>query len=215
MSLAFGLAAAGAAELVVAPHGDDANPGTEQRPLATLDGARSAVRRLLAAGVGEDIAVRFHGGTYPVAAPVVFGPEDSARGRQVITYAASPGETPVFSGGRKIRGWQRKGAVWTAELPEARDGKWVFRRLYVQEERRTLARMPDEGDYFRMLAPGADDPKGTLGFSKGNLRNWPGVAGANMVALLNWESCSIPLAKVDEYCTMGVARDERSIALRL
>ena len=76
-------------------------------------------------------------------------------------------------------------------------GKWVFRRLYVSDERRTLARMPNEGQYFRMVGPEAGDAKGTFEFGQGDLRNWPGLAAANVVGLVNWESFSIPVGKVD------------------
>lgn len=44
---------------------------------------------------------------------VVFGLEDSGKGDTTITYAAYPGETPVFSSGQQIRGWRKV----TAELP--------------------------------------------------------------------------------------------------
>lgn len=184
-----------AAELFVAPNGNDANPGTKDRPLATLNGAREAVRKVL--GSGEDVTVLFRGGTYLLHTPVTFGPEDSASGKQVVTYAAFPGETPVFTGGRKITGWQKKGNAWTAAVPEAQDGKSVFRRLYVNDGRRTLARMPNEGEYFRIVGADPANPKGAFEFAAGDLRNWPGLTGANIVGLVNWESFAIPFAKLD------------------
>ncbi len=202
----LGMIAAGACatEFVVAPDGNDQDPGTVARPLATMAGAKAAVQRLLAGGGEDDISVLFRGGSYPQLTPVVFGPADSACGKQMITYAAYPGEMPVFSGGRKISGWQKKGAVWTAAIPEAKGGKWVFRRLYVGDERRPLARIPNEsaegqaGDFFRVAGPVSADPNGAFAFTAGNLRKWPGYAGANIVALKDWESFSIPFAAIDE-----------------
>ena len=38
------------AEFFVAPHGNDANPGTKEQPLATLQRARDAIRELKKAG---------------------------------------------------------------------------------------------------------------------------------------------------------------------
>ena len=56
---------------------------------------------------------------------MVFGLEDSGEGDSTITYAAYPGETPVFSSGREIKGWKKV----TGELPglpeEARGNVWV------------------------------------------------------------------------------------------
>ncbi|MCC7495150.1 MAG: hypothetical protein IT204_22570, partial [Fimbriimonadaceae bacterium] len=67
-SLAFCLAApwaAPAATLYVAPTGSDPNPGTAAAPLASLAGARDAVRRLKAAGpLTAPVDVIFADGTY-------------------------------------------------------------------------------------------------------------------------------------------------------
>lgn len=185
-----------AKELIVAPDGNDTNPGTAARPLATLDGARSAVRQLLAGGDEEDISVLFRGGTYVQHAPVVFGPEDSARGKQVITYAAFPGETPVFTGGRRITGWQQNGRIWTATIPEAKEGKWIFRRLYVDAQQRTLARTPDAGSYFRVVADVATDPN-AFEYKPADLPRTSNLTKANIVGLMNWETYILPISAVD------------------
>ena len=61
-------ATASAAELYVSPTGDDANPGTREKPLATLAGARDAVRKLKQAGpLQQPVTVRVGGGTYFLA----------------------------------------------------------------------------------------------------------------------------------------------------
>ena len=187
-----------AADLVVAPDGRDDNPGTRESPLASMAGARDAVRRILQAGTDEDVTVLFRGGPYPLQGPVVFGLEDSAPAGRTITYAAWPGETPVFSGGRRIDGWrQTSRSTWTASLPEAAAGQWAFRCLYINGQRRTLARSPDDGRYFRMEGPDPDAPDRAFEFKEGDVRNWPKVSEANVVALINWESCTIPVSKVD------------------
>ena len=49
-AILIGAAMCPARELIVASDGNDTNPGTADRPLATLDGARAAVRKVLAAG---------------------------------------------------------------------------------------------------------------------------------------------------------------------
>jgi parallel beta-helix repeat protein len=187
-----------ASDFVVAPDGRDDNPGTRDKPLASLAGARDAVRRKLATGADGDIVVAFRGGIYRLTAPVVFGANDSARGKATITYAAWPGETPVFSGGRHIGGWLKSGpSMWTATIPEAKDGKWPFRRLYIAGQRRILARTPNDGEYFRMLGPAPGSPDRAFEFAPGDIRNWPKATDANVVALINWESCTIPVAGVD------------------
>ncbi len=169
-----------------------------EKPLASLAGARDAVRRKLQAGADTDIRVLFRGGRYPLLSPVVFGLEDSAPAHHTITYEAWPDETPVFSGGRRIVNWrQLNRSTWTADVPEATGGKWRFRCLYLNDRRRTLARTPDDGTYFRIYSPDRDTPDRAFEFEEGNVRNWPEVTEANVVALINWESCTLPIAKVD------------------
>jgi hypothetical protein len=50
-----------------------------------------------------DIVVLIREGTYQLDETVVFGLEDSGQGDSTVTYAAYPGEKPVFSSGRKSR----------------------------------------------------------------------------------------------------------------
>ena len=126
---------ASAADLYVAPNGNDADPGTEARPFATLDRARQAVRQLNRNRSG-DLVVALRGGTYRVGRTVVFQEGDSGTGGHDIIYEACPGERPVLSGGRSIRGWQPDGhGRWKAqtEVPN-------FRQLYVDGVRAVRAR---------------------------------------------------------------------------
>ena len=69
-----------AGELHVSPGGDDANPGTAAKPLATLERAQAVVRQM--AGK-ETVSVLIHGGTYEIASPLVFGPGDSGTAEQL------------------------------------------------------------------------------------------------------------------------------------
>ena len=74
-------------------------------PFATLERARDAVRDLKEKKT-SDIVVLVREGTYALEQTVVFGLEDSGEGDSTVTYAAYPGETPVFSSGREIKGWK-------------------------------------------------------------------------------------------------------------
>ena len=74
-------------------------------PFATLQRAHDAVRDLTRKKV-SDIVVLVHEGMYQLKNTVVFGLKDSGVGDSTITYAAYPGETPVFSSGREITDWK-------------------------------------------------------------------------------------------------------------
>ena len=104
--LVLAAAAVAAADLHVAPNGSDTAPGTAAKPFASLARARDAVRQRIAAGLQADVTVLIRGGTYFLAEPLVFGPEDSGTEQHSITYAAAPEATVVVSGGRRITGWQ-------------------------------------------------------------------------------------------------------------
>ncbi|MBT3290879.1 MAG: right-handed parallel beta-helix repeat-containing protein, partial [Victivallales bacterium] len=94
-------------------------------PLATLQGARDAVRRLKQAGpLTEPVSVQFRGGMYAVPEPVVFGTIDSGTAACPVTYGAFPGEKPVLSGGRRLTGFQVTDGVWRLKLPEVAAGDW-------------------------------------------------------------------------------------------
>ncbi len=137
-----------AADLYVAPNGDDAAAGTKQKPLATLAGARDAVRKLIAADGGtlkKPVAVYFRGGVYRFKETVVLGLEDSGSADATITYAAYGNETPVFSGGLPISNWKKTdlkdGRIWCAEVPWVKDARG-FHALFDGEKLLPRARSP-------------------------------------------------------------------------
>ena len=117
VSLGLLLAAvtATAVELHVAPDGNDAwsgkltrpNSARNDGPLATLNGARNAIRKLKAAGpLAEPVKVVVAGGLYHTIAPLELDGEDAGTTQAPISYEATKGAHPVFSGGRAIGGWQ-------------------------------------------------------------------------------------------------------------
>ena len=90
----------------VSPDGDDKNDGSETSPLATLAGARDAVRAYKSAnGLPEGgIEVVFKAGTYPIRSTVEFNPEDSGEDGKPIVYHAEKGAEVLFDGGVTLRG---------------------------------------------------------------------------------------------------------------
>ena len=147
-----------AATLHVAPDGNDAWSGKPERPnaagtdgpLATLAGARDAVRRLKAQGpLQEAVHVSVAAGTYPLSETLVFEPQDSGTSQAPIVYQAAGATRPIFTGGRTIRGFApTAGGQWKVHLPEVEAGKWYFEDLYVNGRRATRARSPNEFYYY-------------------------------------------------------------------
>lgn len=105
----------------VATDGDDANPGTKEKPFCSLERARNAIRALkqsqkLPAG-GADVCIR--GGLYRVLKTFELGQQDSGTADSPIVYRAADGETPIFQGGIRLSGFQPVGREdILARLPE-------------------------------------------------------------------------------------------------
>jgi len=112
--------------LHVSSTGDDHFSGSEDAPLASLEGARDRIRSLPSA---SRVRVILHGGTYPLERKVVFEPQDGREGDGWVRYEAACGETPVFTSGVPLQSWEKlpanypgvsanaEGRIWVAEVP--------------------------------------------------------------------------------------------------
>ena len=205
-----GRAAETQADLFVSVSGSDSWSGTQatpnaQRtdgPFATLERARDAVRESKNSK-SNDIVVLVREGTYQLKETVVFGLQDSGEGESTVTYAAYPGETPVFSSGRELTGWQKVSGDLPGLPEEARGNVWVtnvsgrFRTLY--DDQGMLPRAQSE----RFVPNGSATE---LRFPEGKLKNWPNVEDVEIVVRPTrlWTMNVLPLVSVDERA--GVAR---------
>jgi hypothetical protein len=112
----------------------------------------------------------------------------------------------VLSGGRLVAGW-REATVegkrsWAAGIPEARDGKWLFRELWVNGRRATRARHPNRG-YLPIAELPDKASEWTQGhsrfrFREGDLKAWDTVTNAEVVAMTRWVESRLPVISVDE-----------------
>jgi hypothetical protein len=188
------------------PAGNDRNDGlaaTSNRPghgpWATLAGARDRLRELRAAGeLSGPATVLLAGGTYRITEPVEFGVADSH-----TAFAAAPNAKPVIDGGEPLSGWREAEvhgrSAWILDLPEVAAGRWYFRSLFVNGERRPRARLPK-------FSPDAQGVKnifriGEIRFPEkrqlfdgdhvfkprpGDVQNWPSLWDAEVVLLHYW-----------------------------
>lgn len=194
------------ADFYVATSGSDRWSGTlatanTQRtdgPFRTLERARDAVR-ILKEQKTSDILVLIRGGTHRPEKTVVFSLPDSGSPDSTITYAAYPGETPVFSSGRQITGWRRVAGDLPGLPEKARGNVWAasvssrFFTLY--DARGMLPRARSSG--FIPLMGGS---RNRLHFPKGRLKNWLNLEDVEIVVRPHhaWISNVLPLASVNE-----------------
>ena len=90
----------------VSPNGNDLGEGSEENPLATIEGARDKVREYkneygLPTG---GITVYFKTGNYKITDRAEFEERDSGTDDSPIVYTAAQGEKPVFNGGYYVPG---------------------------------------------------------------------------------------------------------------
>ena len=206
-ALALVITTAGAADFHLAPDGNDANPGTAERPVATLERARDLIRELKRRGpLGAAVTVRLRGGTYPLAREVRFGPEDAGTAQFPITYLGVGPGAAVLDGGRRITGWRRHDdKLWVTTLPEVAAGRWRFRQLFVDGQPRVRARTPNEG-YLRVAACPEGTPKTvnyhtdcqTFEFKPGDIRaDWTNLTDVEVIVYHFWTDSHLPIRSVD------------------
>jgi len=203
------------ADFYVATNGNDAwsgkpaepNADGTDGPFANIIRARDAVRHLRP--LTKPVTIYVRGGRYFLSETLVFTSEDSGTADAVITYAAYPGEKPVFSGARIIDEWtQSEGPIWTARISEVQAGRWYFHQLFVNGQRRTRARTPNEG-YFRTEGPLPEikNPRqernnraAKIGFrfKPGDLQKWDNLEDVNLFIYHSWTASMNWIESLDE-----------------
>ncbi|MFO1475200.1 MAG: PDZ domain-containing protein [Verrucomicrobiota bacterium] len=138
----------------VSPAGDDANPGTREKPFATPQRAQQAAR-----SVRGEVILR--GGTYYLAGPLVFTAQDSGTKDRPSVFRNYPGEKPVLSGGVRLEhlNWQPcSNGIFQAQVP----ADLQTEELFINGERQVLARYPNldpRAQYFDGFAADAVSPE--------------------------------------------------------
>jgi len=103
-----------AREYHVAVSGSDAHPGTQDKPLRTIQRAADLAQP------GDTITV--HEGVYRER---VNPPRGGASDKKRIVYRAAPGENVEIKGSEVIKGWSHvRGDVWKVTLPNSFFGKF-------------------------------------------------------------------------------------------
>ncbi len=213
-----------AATLYVAPDGRPDWSGTlpqpnaerSDGPLPSMIAARDTIRARRTQGqwTDEAITVYLRGGTYFLTETPVFDPRDSGITAKPVSYAAYQDEKPILSGGRRITGWRNAEIngkpCWAVELPEVKEGKWYFRQLFVNDQRRHRPRVPEEGFYFLtgIIAETAEQEKMSehdrVSFRPGDMKNWRNLTDIEYVSMEIWDESHVFLKSVDETTCQAV-----------
>lgn len=171
------------------------NDGKTDGPFASLVKARDASR------LAKGATVYVREGTYFLNEPLILTSEDSG-----TTFSAYENEKPIISGGRQIKGWKKveiEGKkLWMIEIPEVKDGKWLFHELWVNGKRRVMARHPNKG-YLKVADVIEKTEQWTQGqsgfqFNEGDMKAWKTADDAEVVVMCRWVESHLPIKSVDE-----------------
>ncbi|MDX9868113.1 MAG: right-handed parallel beta-helix repeat-containing protein [Kiritimatiellia bacterium] len=233
--LGVGRALAADLTLHVSPQGKDTwsgkfavpNAAKTDGPLASLGGARNALRRLRHAGAltpGQAVTVRFQSGRYEQRIPVAFTEEDSGTAEAPVVFEAAPNAQVRITGGVAL--WQMKTLADTnllRRLPEAAREKVQVISLPAQgiheygvepvgssaapvsgiqliygDEAMRLARWPNKGYVTIVDTP---DGKGgnTFTYAEENPSRWADEIDPRGQGYWahDWAACAIAFARID------------------
>lgn len=134
-----------AAEFFVATNGADTNPGTSDKPFASLERARDAVRALKAAGpLNAPVTVQVRAGIYGFTKTFKLDAQDSGTEAAPVVYRAAPGEKVQLIGGRTLSGFTpHKDAILKCDVGAQGFKGIYFRQLFFDGKRQHLARYPN------------------------------------------------------------------------
>ncbi len=196
----------------VATNGNDSWSGSKSLPernrtdgpFATLPRAVQAARdwkQKQGVAAQGSVTIFVRSGLYFLEKPLSISPDDSG-----LTVAAFRGEKPILSGGRRITHWSQATVdgrkLWVADMPEAREGKWLFRELWINGQRAVRARHPNKG-YFAIAelpdkAAQWTQGQTRFGFLAGDLKAWNSITNAEVVAMTRWVESRLPVLAIDE-----------------
>lgn len=224
-------AAQSAVRMYVATNGSDKwsgmlpapNKSGTDGPLATLEAARDAVRKHLAAAKpAGPITVSIRKGTYFLGTAFELTSADSGTKDCPVTYEAyrsSKGvERVVISGGTRVTGFKPATAnghnVIAATVPGVADDKWNPDQLFVNDRRADRTRLPKKGHYTIKSAPAAkqwSDGQDTFTFSPGEIKaGWRNLSDVDIVTYNFWVESRMPIKSVDESAsTVHLAKPSR------
>src|SRR5690606_18116848 len=117
-----------------------------------------------------------------------------------LTIRGGDGGLTILSRGRRITGWTQVPShpgMWTADLPEVRNGQRYFHQLFVDGQRATRARTPNDGFVRAAGAVGEGWPI-SMPVVAGDLEpRWAAYPDGRFVMLMAWADMPLPIGRVD------------------
>lgn len=127
-------------QIYVSPQGNDKNPGTKEKPLASFVKAQELAR---CSDKTKPLDVIFNEGIYYLPNPIVFTEQDSRDKNASVNYRAAKEGTAILSGGHKLNlRWRPYARIKGAYVATVNDDITID-QLYINGERQRMARFPN------------------------------------------------------------------------
>jgi hypothetical protein len=158
-------------DIYVAVTGNDRNAGTKESPYASIGKAQLMARSLKGA-----VTVFLRGGTYYLKESIVFGPDDSRKHAETLSFKAYPGEHVIISGARRMYlTWKLfQNGIYQANVP----GDYLFDQLFINHKPMRMARYPNYNPAIRFYGGYAADA-----LSPERIASWKNPIGGFVHAL--------------------------------
>ena len=136
--------------IFVSPVGKDTNPGTKEKPYATIGKAQIEARQIKGA-----VNIILRSGTYYLSQPVVITSLDSRPDNSPVIFKSFPGESVIVSGAvpLKLKWSEFKNGIWQAKVEK----DVIFDQLFVNGKLQRMARYPNYNPKARFLGGTAAD----------------------------------------------------------
>lgn len=136
-------------KIFLSPAGNDNNPGTMEKPLATLRKAADQAREIRKENGKQPVEVIALEGEYFMMQPLTLTASDAGTTDAPLVFRSEPGKKAVFRGGITITGFEKvNDNLWKAFIPNVAYYDSYFEQLYINGKRAVRARTPNEGVFF-------------------------------------------------------------------
>ena len=127
--------------------GNDNNPGTNDKPLATLTAARNKAREFRKnRQVNQPVEIVALEGEYSMLQPLELTIDDSGTSTAPLIFRADDGARVRFIAGVPVTGFEKVNEkLWKAFVPQVAYYNSYFEQLYVNGRRAIRARTPNSG----------------------------------------------------------------------
>jgi hypothetical protein len=136
-------------KIYLSPTGNDSNPGTIDKPLASLPSAKDMARKIRAGNPQQPVEIIALEGEYLMLQPLVLDQTDAGTDVSPTVFKAEEGAKVIFRGGVQITGFEKvNDNLWRAFVPQVAYYDSYFEQLYVNGRRATRAKSPNSGFYY-------------------------------------------------------------------